>query len=135
MGIVIDTNVFIDIENGRYNSEELAKFSQFGNSFISAITVAELYLGIHLAKDDATKIKREVFVESIINAIPTLAFTEDVAKVYSRIYSIFLKPRIKTGSNAHDLQIAATALAYGYPVLTSNVDDFKKIPGIEILKP
>ena len=31
--------------------------------------------------------------------------------------------------------ITASALAHGYLVLTSNVDDFKKIPGLEVLVP
>lgn len=135
MGIVVDTNVFIDVENGRYELEELGRFSDYGDTFISAVTVSELYLGVHLASDDATRIRREAFVESIINAIPILPFTGGVAKVYSRVYAIFLKPRSKLGSNVHDLQIAATALAHGYPVLTCNVDDFKKVPGLEVLVP
>lgn len=97
--------------------------------------MSELYLGIHLANDDATRIRREAFVEGIVNTDLTLAFTKEVAKVYSHIYSIFLKPRSKSSSNPHDLQIASTALTYGYPVLTSNVNDFKKIPGLEILAP
>ena len=135
MGIVVDTNVFIDIENGRYDLEGLTKFTSYGDTFIAAVTVSELILGVHMAVDDATKIRREAFVESIIGAIPILAFTEEVARVYSHVYAVFLKPRNKLGSNVHDLQIASTALAHGYPVLTSNVDDFKKIPGLEVLRP
>jgi len=135
MGIVVDTNVFIDAENGRYDLEELEKFSGYGDTFISAVTVSELCLGVHLASNDADRIRREAFVESIISAIPVLPFTEEVARVYAHVYAIFLKPRNKLGSNVHDLQIAATALAYGYPVLTSNMDDFKKVPGLEVLVP
>ncbi len=135
MGIIVDTNVFIDAENERYNLEELARYSDYGDTFISAVTVSELYLGVHLASNDATKIRREAFVESIVNTVPILAFTEEVAKVYSRIYAIFLKPRNKLASNVHDLQIAATALTHGYPVLTSNANDFKKVPGLEVLVP
>ena len=135
MGLIIDTNVFINVENGRYEMAELAKFSDYGDVYIAAITVAELYLGVHLATNDTTRIKREIFVESIVGGVPSLPFNEEVARVYSRLYSIFLKPRNKDGSNVHDLQIAATALAYGYPVLTSNIGDFKKIPGLEVLAP
>jgi len=135
MGLIIDTNVFINVENGRYEMAELAKFPDYGDVYIAAITVAELYLGVHLATNDTTRIKREIFVESIVGGVPSLPFNEEVARVYSRLYSIFLKPRNKAGSNVHDLQIAATALAYGYPVLTSNIGDFKKIPGLEVLAP
>lgn len=135
MGIVVDTNVFIDSENGRYDLHELTNFSEYGDTFISVITVSELYLGIHLAPDNASRIRREAFVETIVRTVPILSFTEDVAKIYSRLYAIFLKPRNKSANNVHDLQIAATALSHGYPVLTSNVDDFEKIPGLKILTP
>ena len=127
MGIVVDTNVFIDIENGRYDLDGLMKFEKYGDTFIAAVTVSELIVGIHLADDEAIKIRREAFVESIISTVPVLAFTEEVARIYSQVYAIFLKPRSRLISNVHDLQIASTALLHGYPVLTSNVDDFKKI--------
>ncbi len=135
MGLVIDTNLFIDAENCRYDLDNLIKFVEYGDTFISAVTVSELLLGVHLAADNSTKIKREAFVESIISKVPILSFNEEVARVYSRIYAILLNPRNKLGSNDHDLQIAATALAHGYPVLTSNLDDFKKIPGLKVLVP
>lgn len=135
MGIIIDTNIFIDAENKCFNLEDLEQFSKYDGTFIAAITVAELYLGVHLAPNDATRIRREIFVDQIIKVVPTLPFAEEVAKTYSRIYSIFIKPRSKLGSNVHDLQIAATALTFGYPLLTCNSSDFKKSPGLEVLNP
>ena len=36
---------------------------------------------------------------------------------------------------AHDLQIAATALAWGYAVLTDNLRDFHRVPGLEVRQP
>jgi tRNA(fMet)-specific endonuclease VapC len=61
-----------------------------------------------------------------------LEFNEEIVRVYAEIYSHFIKPRSKKEGNVHDLQIAATAIAYGYPVLTSNTADFRKIPGLKI---
>ncbi len=34
---------------------------------------------------------------------------------------------------AHDLIISATALAHGHAVLTDNVGEFRRVPGLEIL--
>ena len=34
-----------------------------------------------------------------------------------------------------DALIAATALEHGWPLVTANVDDFKWIPGIELIEP
>ena len=87
-----------------------------------------------LTHDISIKLRRSAFVESILETIPILSFDEKVARTYAEIYAHFIKPRSKSSSNVHDLQIAATALAYGYPLLTSNLQDFEKIPGIQILK-
>jgi len=132
MGLVIDTNVFIDAENGRFDLSKLASFSHYGDSFIAAVTVSELLVGVHLAKAADVRVRRSAFVEGIISKIPVLDFNEEVARAYAEIYSHFIKPRSKKEGNVHDLQIAATAIAYGYPVLTSNIADFKKIPGLQI---
>lgn len=132
MGLVIDTNVFIDAENGRFDLASLPSFSHHGDAFISAVTVSELLTGIHLAKSADIRVRRSAFVESIIGKIPVLDFNEEVARAYAEVYSHFIRPRSKKEGNVHDLQIAATAIAYGYPVLTSNTSDFKKIPGLLI---
>jgi tRNA(fMet)-specific endonuclease VapC len=133
MGLVIDSNFFIDIENKRLTIEKLSDFYSYGEAYIAAITASELLTGVHLSQDTAIKLKRSAFVESIIANFPILNFDAKVARTYAEIYAYFLKPRNKSSSNTHDLQIAATAIAYDYPVLTNNTKDFTKIPGIKVL--
>ena len=132
MGLVIDTNVFIDAENGRFDLSNLSSFAHYGDAFIAAVTVSELLTGVHLAKSADVRVRRSAFVEGILGNIPILDFDEAVARAYAEVYSHFIKPRSKKEGNVHDLQIAATAIAYGYPVLTSNVADFRKIPGLKV---
>ena len=50
MGLVIDTNVFVDAENGRLDLDGLNAFSGYGDVYIAAITVSELLAGVHLAR-------------------------------------------------------------------------------------
>jgi len=135
MGLVIDTNVFIDAENGRLDLNSLSDFSEYGDAYISAITVSELLTGVHLAKTAGTRIQRSAFVEGIISRIPILEFNEEVARCYGELYAHFLKPRAKANTNVHDLQIAATGIAHGFVVLTSNVADYKKVPGLKVISP
>ncbi len=135
MGLVIDTTVFIDVENGRVDLNSLDSFSHYGDAYIAAITVSELLTGVHLAKSANIRIQRSAFVEGIIAKIPVLEFNEAVARCYGDLYAHFLRPRAKASTNVHDLQIAATCIAHGYAVLTSNVADYKKVPGLEIVQP
>ena len=130
MGLVIDTNVFINAENDRFDLDTLAQYAHYGEAYIAAVTVSELLTGVHMAKTTAIRVKRSAFVEGVLNGVPVLDFTEEVARTYAELYAHFLKKRAKPSSTVHDLQIAATAITFGYAVLTSNVGDFKKIPGL-----
>jgi predicted nucleic acid-binding protein len=135
MGLVIDTNVFIDAENKRFELSNLAKFAHYGEAYITAVTVSELLAGVHLAKTPAQRVKRSAFVESLIARVPVLEFGEEAARIYAELYALFSKPRSQIKNNVHDLLIAATAIAQGCAVLTSNLDDFKKIPGLTLEHP
>ena len=132
MGLVIDTNVFIDAENGRFDLESLTQYAHYGEAFIATITVSELLTGVHMAKTTAIRVRRSAFVEQILGSVPALDFTEEVARTYAELYAFYLKKRTRPGSTVHDLQISATAITYGYAVLTSNIEDFKKVPGLTV---
>jgi predicted nucleic acid-binding protein len=137
MGLIIDTNVFIDAERHRLVFKELAVLSEYGEAYIAAITVSELLAGVHLAKTLDARIQRSAFVEGVLSAIPCLPFEEAVARTYAELYAHFLQsnPRIQRLPNVHDLQIAATAITNGFAVLTNNVQDFRKVPGLKIETP
>ncbi|MBK5964677.1 hypothetical protein CCR95_11445 [Thiocystis minor] len=132
MGLVIDTNVLIDAQNGRFALERLTDFADYGEGYIAAITVSELLAGVHLATTPDQRIQRSAFVEGLIASLPALDFTESTARVYAELYAYFLRPRGQMKGRAHDFQIAATAIAHGFAVLTSNLDDFKGIPGLRV---
>lgn len=135
MGLVIDTNFFIDVEHGRLDLDSLEKFAHHGDAYIAAVTVSELLVGVHLAKTKVGEIQRAAFVEGILASMPVLDFNTEVARCYAVLYAAALKTKSKTETktNAHDLQIAATCIARGHVILTSNVKDFKKIPGLTVV--
>ena len=138
-GVVVDTNIFISVEQGRLEPEAVISTIETP-LFIAAITVSELLAGVHLAKSREIRIRRSAFVEGIIGSVPMLEFNKQVARVYAEIFAHFIRPRAKATTDVHDLQIAATAIANGYCVMTQNIADFRNIPGvalqpIEIKKP
>lgn len=137
MGLIIDTNVFIDAEQHRLNLKELTVLSEYGEAYIAAITASELLAGVHLARTVEARIQRLAFVEGVLHAIPCLPFDEAVARTYAELYAHFLQsnPRIQRIPNVHDLQIAATAITNGFAVLTNNIQDFGKVPGLKIETP
>lgn len=132
MGLVIDTNVFIDAERGRIDLAALSAYAHYGGAYIAAITVAGLLAGVALAGTASLKVQRGAFAEAVIARMPVLDFTCEVARTYADIYAHALRASGRSSSNVHDLQIAATALARGHAVLTSNRDDFKTVPGLTV---
>ncbi len=134
MGIIVDTNVFIDAENGRREFSKLFASSS-DTCFIAAITVSELLTGVALALTPAIRLHRLTFSERIISHFPVLDFNTEIARTYAELYAQCLVERPRKKIAAHDLQIAATAITHGYRVLTSNTADFKNIEGLEMITP
>jgi tRNA(fMet)-specific endonuclease VapC len=130
VGVVLDSNVFIRAERLR-KQVDFARWSAYGDGFISAITVSELLIGVHRAASDAQRIRRAAFVEAVLEAMPVLEFTAEVARIHAEVIASLIKQGQLIGAN--DLIIAATALCHGFPVLTSNTSEFQRIAGLEVL--
>ena len=129
MGLILDTDVLIRAEK-MTDPIDFGKWSHHGEAFISAITCSELLVGVHLANTEARRLKRAAFVEGLLRVLPALPFDIDVARVHAQLIASL--PRNVT-LGAHDLIIGATALRYGYPVLTGNVEDFQRMPGVTVI--
>ena len=138
MALIVDTNVFIDAENGRLDLDAVLAMQEDLRSevvYMAAITVSELLAGVKLAKTADEQIQRHAFVEKILAHVPVLDFDAEVARSYAELYAFALAQGKRSRVNTHDLQIAATALVYGFPVLSNNAQDFAGIPGIQLLNP
>lgn len=135
MGLVIDTNVFIDAERGRFDLASLSDYAHHGGAYIAAISVSELLAGVQLACSAAVKTQRAAFTEAIIARMPVLDFTRNVGRTYAALYAHFVRARGRPTQGVHDLQIAATAIAHGHTVVTSNRADFEHVPGLTVACP
>lgn len=129
MGLLIDTSVFVAHERG-----ELQLPSEFGGSnesvLLSVITASELLHGVHRAGTPARSKQRSLFVEAILDRFPVVGIDIAVARVHARVWAQLAKKGTPIG--AHDVWIGAQALALDFEVLTVNVRDFKRIPGLKV---
>lgn len=131
MGLIIDTCIFIAMERDKHKPLNFAQWAEHGEAYISAITATELLIGVHCADTKAREMRRAAFVEAIIGRIPALDFTLETARIHSFLYAQLSKKGLLIG--AHDLIIAATALAHGYALLTKNQKEFSRVPGLQVL--
>jgi len=99
---------------------------------LSVITVSELLHGVQRARG-AARTRRQAFVEHVLSGFEPLPITEAVARVHADVWATLSRRGNVVG--AHDLWIGATALASGFGVATTDVDDFARIPGLRVIGP
>ena len=130
MGIVFDTTVLIAIERSPHQIEKVISGRENEPFGISVITASELLHGVHRADSEKRRLKRQAFVEKVIEAFPIYPFDLNAARIYARIWANLVQKGIVIG--AHDLMIASTCISLGFSVLTSNIRDYEKIEGLTV---
>lgn len=131
MGAVIDSSVLIAAERGKLDFNRV--LADYGDEpvAIATITASELLHGVHRAVEPSQRARREAFVERLLAELPLISFDLVVARVHARLSADLAAKGTPVG--AHDLVIAATALALGYEVATRDDRSFPKIPGLKVL--
>lgn len=130
MGVIFDTSVLIAIERDSQNIERLIHGREDEPFGISVIAVSELLHGVHRADSEKRRLRREAFVERVIEIFPIYPFDLGAARIYARVWSSMAKKGINIG--AHDLMIASTSISLGFSVVTSDLRDYGKIKGLKV---
>ncbi|MDR3556841.1 MAG: type II toxin-antitoxin system VapC family toxin [Syntrophobacteraceae bacterium] len=130
MGLIFDSSEIIFLERDRAQVAGLVSGRE-GESFgISVVTVSELLHGVERADTETRRLRRQSFVEKILESFPVFPFDVPVARIYARIWASLSRKRLTVG--AHDLIIAATAISLDCSVVTANRRDFEKIEGLKL---
>ena len=129
MAVLIDTAPLIELERGA-SLERFESLVGEQDRAISVITASELLHGVHRASPDHVALRR-AFVEHLLAAIDPLPITTTIARVHAEIWADVEAGGTPIG--AHDLWIAATAIAHGLGVVTANLHDFSRVRGLQII--
>lgn len=128
--VVIDTSVFIAWE--REGQEvDIAAHVGSANAAVSAITVSELLVGIYRGESELRRQHRAKYVATVLRISVVLAFNEPIARLHAELHAQLLMRGQVIG--AHDLLIAATARHHDAAVLTADVADFSRVPGLDVV--
>ena len=123
---ILDASIFVAIETGRPLAQSLPE--QVG---VSVVTLAELELGVLMAKDTETRALRLATLARVRELTSGLPVDDRVASAYARLAASELhagrKPRV------HDTWIAATALTHGAEVWTQD-KDFTAFSAVKIVR-
>lgn len=130
MGVICDTSLLIAAERGLLDVDDFVGGREEEPFGISVITVSELLHGVHRADTEKRRLKREAYVEKVIETFPIYPFDTATARIYARIWANLARKGIQVG--AHDLIIASTAIALGFSVATFDLRDYGKIEELTV---
>jgi predicted nucleic acid-binding protein len=123
---ILDTSIFVALEQRRPLSRSLPD-----QVSVSVVTLAELELGVLMARDSDTRAARLATLTQVREQTSGLPADDRVASAYARLASSELhagrKPRV------HDTWIAATALTHGAEVWTQD-KDFTAFSAVKIVR-
>jgi tRNA(fMet)-specific endonuclease VapC len=128
LAVLIDTSVLINAER---RSRSLEGVLGEWDRAISVITASELLHGVHRARDNRIRTRRQAFVEYLISSIEPLPITTSVARAHAEIWAGLERDGEAIG--AHDMWIAATAISHGMEVATANAAEFERVPGLTVV--
>ena len=124
---LLDTNIVIYVIKRR-PIEVLGVFNEHaGRMAMSAITLSELY---HGAEKSAKVSQNLEVIEEFSSLLEVLPYTGKVSAHYGSIRSALEKAGQPIGVN--DLHIAAHARSEGLVVVTNNVSEFARVPGLMV---
>lgn len=127
--MILDTAFLIDLIDG--DEGAVAKLKELIDKrtplTIASPTVFELFTGIEQYADPGEETER---VHQILHQQPRWPFDDASAETAGRIHGSLKKRGRPIG--AVDAMIAGIAIQHNEAVLTRNVDEFKRVPGLRV---
>jgi len=125
---MLDTNICIYIQR-RKPPQVLQRFKamRYGDAVISLITWGELLYGA--AKSQNPQKVREALTE-FVSLVPVMPMAPDTGVVYGELRTALERQGQPIGNN--DLWIAAHALSAGLILITNNMREFARVPGLRV---
>lgn len=122
--VILDTSSIIDFFSDSGKADLVEDILLNHIPALSSITIYELFNGVSKKKHIE---QRHQFVE----LCDVYSITKEIAILASELYNAIRKKGITIQNE--DLLIAATAISYGIPLLTSNTKHFANINELELL--
>jgi tRNA(fMet)-specific endonuclease VapC len=124
---MLDTDICIYVIKN-YPADLRERFNRLAEQLcISSITLGELHYG---AEKSARRLQNLQAIEHFTARLEVLPFTPKAAVHYGQIRAEL--ERAGTPCGPHDMQIGGHARSQGFIVVTNNVREFSRMPGVRV---
>lgn len=125
LSYMLDTNICIYVMKS-YPIDLREKFNALAEQLcISSITLGELHYG---AEKSVRRAHNLTAIEHFVARLDVLPFAEKAAAHYGQVRAEL--ERAGTPSGPHDMQIGGHARSEGLIVVTNNMREFERMPGV-----
>jgi predicted nucleic acid-binding protein len=136
MGLILDSSVIVAAERRGDTVEQflqrVVNATGDQDAALSAVGLTELIHGLYRAKTPAIRLRREAFLNELLADLTVYPYTKETAMVAGKLDGEQQSKGVVIPFG--DLLIGATALLLGYSVLTINLRDFRRIPGLNVVQ-
>ncbi len=99
---------------------------------MSAVTLAELSVGPHVAKTAAERVARQAHLQQAEADFEAVPFDAAAARAFGRVAASLRASGRKPAARAYDALIAATAIANDLELFTCSPEDFQGIDELRV---
>jgi predicted nucleic acid-binding protein len=126
MRALLDTSFFVATESGR----PLGEIAGVAETDISVVTLAELTLGVLMARD-GDRARRMATLTAVESTWDPLPIDAEVGRTFARIAADLRSRRQRVP--ILDALVAATAIVEGIPIVTQD-RDYRAIAGLDVIR-
>ena len=129
MGVLIDTCIWIDVEQGNLAPSDIVAVTGTEPVFLSPITIAKLKFGAECAATEAIRQQRLASLARIRKK-PVLRIDESTGEIFGSLAAQLKMSGKNPRPRIQDIWLASQAIQHGFSFLTRNLHDFEDIPGL-----
>jgi hypothetical protein len=132
MGMIFDSCIWVGLASGQI--DQLAVTTAAGDTsiFTSVISLGELSFGVEACENPAERALRASYLRQVERR-PILEISKHTAAAFGVLAAAVKHAGRSPRPRYNDLWIAAQAIEHGYSLLTLNANDFKELPGLQLI--
>jgi len=132
MGFLIDTCIWIDVEQGSLAPADIVAITGIEPVYLSPITIAELKFGAESAATPAIRQQRLASLARI-RVKPVLRIDETTGEIFGSLAAQLNAGGKNPRPRIQDVWLASQAIQHGFTLLTRNIKDFADIAGLVVV--